>query len=340
MGTMRALLAAIAGLGLAISGLAGQEAEAVTGAAAGSQLWTSLYNGSANGFDFATSVAVSPADGTVFVSGTTQGPLDTAYDTTIAYDPVTGDQLWAALFKGGGESGSPTSIAVSPDGTTVFVTGFFDNDAVIAYNAATGAQLWVDRFNVKAGFNQTRSLVVSHDGKAVYVTGYVPAAKGSGNDYLTAAYNAATGARLWQRRYDGPAHGNDQGRAVAISPNDGTVYVTGRSTGNGTGYDDATIAYNAATGTRLWIARYNNSKANGSEFANAISVGPGGQTIYITGGSAGKTSNTDLTTIAYRAASGAQLWVARYNGPASFIDSGTALAVTPNGSTVVVTGSS
>jgi DNA-binding beta-propeller fold protein YncE len=337
---VRGLVAVIAGVGLAVSWLAGQQAEAATTAAPGSQLWLGLYNGSGNSYDFATAVAVSPTDGTVFTTGTSQGPLDTVYETTTAYDPVTGDQLWTALNQAGGSSDTPASIAVSPDGQTVFVTGFFGDDDTIAYNAATGAQLWISHFNVKAGLNQAKSLVIGHDGKDVYVTGYVPAAKGSGNDYLTEAYNAATGALLWQSRYAGAANGNDQGRAVAISRDDSTVYVTGRSTGNGTGYDDATIAYRAATGAKLWVARYNNSKANGNEFANAISVGPGGKTVYITGGSAGKSSNTDFATIAYRAGTGTQLWVSRYKGPASFIDSGTGLAVAPNGSTVVVTGSS
>jgi DNA-binding beta-propeller fold protein YncE len=222
----------------------------------------------------------------------------------------------AALNQAGGSSDTPASIAVSPDGQTVFVTGFFGDDDTIAYNAATGAQLWISHFNVKTGLNQAKSLVVSHDGKAVNVTGYVPAAKGSGNDYLTEAYNAATGALLWQSRYAGAASGNDQGRAVAISPDDSTVYVTGRSMGASTGYDDATIAYTAATGAARWTKRYAGAPGGyDSDDPAGVVISPDGGTVYVTGTSETETTEVDFATLAYSAATGAQKWVSRYDDP-------------------------
>jgi hypothetical protein len=60
--------------------------------------------------------------------------------------------------------------------------------------------------------------------------------------YATVAYNAATGARLWVRRYNGPANGADGAVSVAVSLTTGSVFVTGHSQGT-TGPDYATIAY-------------------------------------------------------------------------------------------------
>ncbi len=309
----------------------------------GEQEWVSRYNGPGNSYDEATAMAVSPDGSTVFVTGWSDGADSLGDYATVAYDAATGNQEWASRYDGpASELDVPEAIAVSPDGETVFVTGYSTGDsstdyATIAYDAATGDQLWMARYSgVTASVSYAKSLVVSHNGQAVYVTGYSKAS--SGNDYVTIGYNAATGTTLWTARYNGRANGNDQARAIAISPNDKMIFVTGRSTG--IGFDDATVAYNAATGARLWTARYNNRKANGNEFANAITVGPGGQTVYITGGSKGKSSYLDYATIAYKVSTGTQLWVARYNGPGNLNDSGAAVAITPNGATIIVTGSS
>jgi hypothetical protein len=151
----------------------------------------------------------------------------------------------------------------------------------------------------------------------VYVTGQTWNAQNL-PEYVTIAYDAVTGKALWTTRYDNG--GNDQGRAIAIGPSGHVVYVTGRSFAKNTGYDDATIAYDAVTGRKLWVARYN-GKASQDEFANAITVAPDGKSVYVTGGSDGRTSRIDFATVRYGVATGKQLWVGRYNGPGNLNDS-------------------
>jgi hypothetical protein len=64
---------------------------------------------------------------------------------------------------------------------------------------------------------------------------------GTGYDYATIAYNSATAAEQWVARYNGPGNGQDIAYAIAVDSTR-NVYVTGGSTGIGTG-DFATIKY-------------------------------------------------------------------------------------------------
>jgi DNA-binding beta-propeller fold protein YncE len=47
---------------------------------------------------------------------------------------------------------------------------------------------------------------------------------------------------------------SDYAAAVAVSPDGNTVYVTGRSPGTDSGFDYATVAYDAATGRPFSLA--------------------------------------------------------------------------------------
>src|SRR5207249_4915568 len=113
----------------------------------------------------------------------------------------------------------------------------------------------------------------------VFVTGFIP---GSTHypDYATVAYDASTGARLWVKRYNGPGNAYDLARALGVSPDGTTVFVTGSSLRSASTYDYATVAYDASTGARLWVKRYN-GPANGSDGAYALGVSPDGSTVFV-----------------------------------------------------------
>jgi WD40 repeat protein len=339
-----ALLGSVAVAGPAAGSLAA--AGRARPAGSGAQLWLSTYAGPGSDFDVAFAMAVSPARGVVYVTGSSEGPGSALDYATVAYDASTGAQLWVSRYDGQGVGNDQAqSIAVSPDGSRIFVTGYsagatgsYDY-ATVAYDALTGAQLWVSRYNGPGdGNDEATSVAVSPAGGRVFVTGRSDGA-GPGQDYATIAYDAATGAQLWLRRYNGPGNSQDAAWSVAVGPRGGTVFVTGASSRTGTvsGDDYTTIAYNAATGVTRWLRRYN-GPADLRDQAHFVVVGPRGREVFVTGRSEGRTSGFDYATVAYDAATGARLWARRYGGKAGRTDEASWAAVSPGGGRVYVTG--
>jgi hypothetical protein len=305
----------------------------------GDRLWVSTHDDGLN--DNGNAVVVSPDGSKAFVAGRSDDETSRDY-LTIAYEAATGQELWVARYDGAAGLDLTKSAAVSPDGMKVFVTGSswggidaYDDYATIAYDAATGAELWIQRYDGPASdYDTANSLAVVAGGVAgggaVYVTGV------SQGDYATVAYDAATGAQMWVRRYDGPGGDIDWANSVAAAPNGSSVLVTGHSFGSGdSDFDYATIAYDAATGTEQWIARYDGGSL---AFGQDVAVSPDSSTAFVTGyGSTGK-PNSDFVTIAYDVTTGTAVWTQPFDGRENMNDEAYALSVSPNGKVVVVTG--
>jgi hypothetical protein len=138
--------------------------------------------------------------------------------------------------------------------------------------------------------------------------------------------------QTWVARYDGPGKGYDAATALAID-DASNIYVTGYSVGPVFTNDYATIKYDSL-GTELWVVRYNGPD-NGDDIAFDLGLDNTGN-IYVTGYSADSNSVFDYATVKYDS-SGAELWVARYNGPGNHWDRANALAIDDN-SYIYVTG--
>ena len=118
-------------------------------------------------------------------------------------------------------------------------------------------QEWVARYNGPGNSND-RATSIAVDGSGnIYVTGN-SRVTGTGDDYATIKYNSS-GVQQWVRIYNGSGDSTDYALSIAVDGS-GNVYVTGLSTGSGTGYDYATIKYNSE-GLEQWVARYNGAVA-------------------------------------------------------------------------------
>ena len=85
-----------------------------------------------------------------------------------------------------------------------------------------------------------------------------------------------------------------------------------------TSYDYATVAYNAGPAPSGGPSGTTAPGSGGvSRGANAVAVSPNGSTVIVTGSSIGTNDSYDYATVAYNAATGAQRWAKRYDGPGS-----------------------
>jgi hypothetical protein len=219
--------------------------------------------------------------------------------TTLAYNAVTGATLWTAVDTA---RGNGSLVAASPGGSAVFITvaeitsETQSNYRTIAYSASNGTQLWAQNFSINNA-GTPAALVVSPDGSKVFVTGGAGGQAGaaSTDEYGTVAYNAATGAQLWNALYKGPGSGGSA-TDLAVSPDGSKVVVTGSDTSALVTHQNlqyATLAYNSGTGAQVWLARFGDA-ALGDSSACATAVSPDGPKVFVTG-----ESLLRLTTLAY-----------------------------------------
>jgi hypothetical protein len=106
------------------------------------------------------------------------------------------------------------------------------------------------------------------------------------------------------------------------------VFVTGDSQGPGTANDFATLAYDAATGTQRWTARYD-GPGSGNDLATALAVAPDGGKVVVTGDRSGG----GIAIVSYDSVTGHQRGKATLTS-----DTSPSLAVSPLGTSLFVTG--
>ena len=304
------------------------------------QAWVARYDGSSGNNDFVQAVAVDRS-GNVFETGYAKESASGSYDyVTLKYDP-NGKLLWRAVYDSGAGRSDQAAALVLDDSGNVYVTGSSQLnedfgasgwDFLTLKYDSSGTQVWASRFNGTGNDDDIASAIALDRKGNILVTGKSMNAAGK-FQYATVKYDKA-GNELWVQNYAGPAATEDDPNSLAVD-NNGNIYVTGQSKGDGSDFDYATIKY-SPEGAQLWTARYN-GPSNSVDQASKVVV-DSAHNVYVTGASKGSGTNYDYATLKYSPA-GVQLWVARYNGASSGVDKATDLAVDANGN-VFVTGSS
>jgi hypothetical protein len=320
---------------------------------AGSQLWARRYDGPGRGEDTPISLGTSPDGTRVYVTGTSLGNAGNLDFATVALRIVNGSPLWVARYDGpAGGDDSPGALTVGPDGAVYAMGGAIgigtgSDTTTIKYNPINGQQVWVARYDGPAHGDDGNCILTcvqtSADGSKVYTLGQGPGI-GTGEDLVTIAYQASTGAELWATRYDGSAHLDDFPADLAVLPDDSGVVITAVQLSLGSAYyDDVTIRYEASSGLEQWATLYDNP-SHGQDFTSTIVATPDSSMVVLTGLSnfdgTDDPVGRDMITQAYAASNGALLWTGRFDGTAHSQDDGVFVVLSPAGDRAYVTGDS
>ncbi|HEY5889391.1 MAG TPA: PQQ-binding-like beta-propeller repeat protein, partial [Acidimicrobiia bacterium] len=240
----------------------------------GALVWSQVVPSEFLANDIATSLALSPDQSEVVVTGDIAGG---ASWITVMYDASSGAQKWLVAAA---EGIAARDLVV--DSSRVYVTGLGNvgitgHLTVIAYDRATGAKLWrTDKIPADGVSAAGLRIALAPDGSVV-ATGQ--AARGF-LDWYTVAFET-TGFVRWEAVRDGGLNTDEIPTGLLVLP-DGTSVVTGRGgpTLPGGFWGGVTAGY-SSDGALVWEAFSPLSTVWASALPNGDVCATGGYDAYL-----------------------------------------------------------
>lgn len=160
--------------------------------AAGTLLWSGIYDGPGGDADQANAICLTPA-GNVAVTGRSIGTTSTAEDcTTLLYDGTSGSVIWARRYDGGAVQYDEGMAVQADSSNRIFVTGYSytsgsnNNYLTIKYEA-NGDTSWIVKYN-GPGNNSDQAYSIALGPTAEIYVGGMSKGSGTNEDYAVVKY--------------------------------------------------------------------------------------------------------------------------------------------------------
>jgi hypothetical protein len=237
-------------------------------------LWTRLLGTSERD---SSNALTKGADGSIYVSGFTQGSLDgqtfsggTGGDAFITKYNPDGSKAWTRLFGTSGDDRA-SALTTGLDGS-IYVSGYigqFTGGSLDGQTNSGGADAFITKYNPDgtrswirllgtSGFDSASALTTGLDG-SIYVCGNAQgsldaqAYSGGGWDAFISKYNP-DGTKAWTRML---GTSNNDGASALTTGQDGSIYVSGSVQGSLDGQtfnggQDVFVTKFNPDGTKVW----------------------------------------------------------------------------------------
>jgi hypothetical protein len=231
----------------------------------GYEIWTSTYNGPANGDDYGQGIAVD-GNGNVYVTGCEYVDGQNSNIWARKYDS-DGNEIWTKTYNGS-VNGDDIGCGIAVDGSgNVYVTGYEyvngqDWNIWVRKYDSDGKELWTRTHNGTANSEDAGCDIALDGGGNVYVVGYEADIKEGLNIWL-GKYDS-DGNKIWTRTYNGPANDDDEGYGIAVDGS-GNIYVTGCETVTGESFNIWVGKYEGAFGIHFKPPEEGKVKIQGGE---------------------------------------------------------------------------
>ena len=318
--------------GLTQQGLSNYDFGTIAYTQDGTVRWIQLYTGPTNGINFPSVIACAPNQ-TIGIAGYTL-VNGAQYDFALASYTLDGSRRWNSTYDDPGGGNDVVTAAVTDPGANTYLTGLVSGGGIpmnwetVKFDSG-GTVRWAVTYDGPDHLDDRAVAIARDSAGSLFVTGWSAGAL-TEHDIAVVKYDSG-GQKLWDARYDGPAHDRDEPVAIAVDRN-GFVDVAGISYDASFSTPEIVLLQYSPGGTLQWSRRF--AADTGSDNIPAAMVLDTAGNWYLTASFTDPGSTSGVITLKF-SPDGTLLWSSRYRESSGLACTPAGLAIDHAGNLVI-----